>query len=85
MWQMEQAGWFRYVKGFLIGRPLCHRQEMMGLDQYEAVLPTAARHGVPIIMDVDLGHLPPMMPLVCGCYAKVLTENDRLEIDMLYR
>jgi len=24
MWQMEQAGWFQYAKGFLIGRPYCH-------------------------------------------------------------
>lgn len=85
MWQMEQAGWFRYVKGFLIGRPLCHGQEMMGLDQYQAILPTAARHGVPVIMDVDLGHLPPMMPLVSGSFAKILTENGRLKIDMIYR
>lgn len=85
MWQMEQAGWFRYAKGFLIGRPLCHGQEMMGLDQYGAILPTAARHGVPVIMDVDLGHLPPMMPLVSGSYAKILTENNRLKIDIIYR
>ena len=35
MWQMEHAGWFQYVKGFLIGRPLCNGQEMIGLDQME--------------------------------------------------
>ena len=29
MSQMEEAGWFQYVKGFLIGRPLCFGQEMM--------------------------------------------------------
>lgn len=85
MWQMEQAGWFRYVKGFLIGRPFCHGQEMMGLDQYEAVLPVAARCGVPVVMDVDLGHLPPMMPLVSGSFARVLAENNRLKVDMIYR
>lgn len=85
MWQMEQAGWFRYVKGFLIGRPMCHGQEMMGLDQYQAILPVAARHGVPAVMDVDLGHLPPMMPLVSGSYAKILTENGCIKIDMIFR
>lgn len=85
MWQMEQAGWFQYVKGFLIGRPLCHGQEMMGLDQYTAVLPTAKRHGIPVIMDVDLGHLPPMMPLVSGSMAKIKAKDNRLEIEMEYK
>lgn len=85
MWQMEMAGWFEYVKGFLIGRPYCHGQEMMGLDQYEAVLSTAMRHKVPVIMDADLGHLPPMMPLVSGSYAKVKSTKNKLEIEMIYR
>ncbi|MDO4304359.1 MAG: LD-carboxypeptidase [Bacillota bacterium] len=85
MWQMEQAGWFRHVKGFLIGRPMCHGQEVMGLDQYNAVLPYAARHKVPVIMDVDLGHLPPMMPLVSGAMAKISAKSDRLKIAMEYK
>lgn len=86
MWQMEQAGWFRNAKGFLIGRPLCcYGQEMMGLDQYSAILPTARKHGIPVIMDIDLGHLPPMMPLVSGSIAKVTAEDNRLKIEMEYR
>lgn len=82
MWQMEQAGWFEHVKGFLIGRPLCHGQEMMGLDQYEAVLPYARRHQVPVIMDADLGHLPPMMPLITGSMANVTAEGNNLTVSM---
>ncbi|GFH94094.1 hypothetical protein IMSAGC003_00624 [Lachnospiraceae bacterium] len=73
MWQMEQAGWFRHAKGFLIGRPcFCYGEEMMGLDQYTAILPTAERYGIPVIMDCDLGHLPPMMPLVSGSVRTVI-------------
>lgn len=85
MWQMEQAGWFRYAKGFLIGRPLCNGQEMIGLDQYEAVLPTVRRHKVPVIMDADLGHLPPMMPLVTGSMAEIKMEKEKLAITMEYK
>lgn len=85
MWQMEEAGWFRYVKGFLIGRPYCHGQEMMGLDQYEAVLPVARKHQVPVIMDADLGHLPPMMPLVTGSMAELSMEDNRLKVIMEYQ
>lgn len=82
MWQMEEAGWFRYTKGFLIGRPLCMGQEMMGLNAYDAVLEMAGRKNVPVVMDVDLGHLPPMMPLIVGSMAEVSAEGDDIAIEM---
>lgn len=82
MWQMDQAGWFRYTKGFLIGRPLCIGQEMMGLDAYQAILPAASKYHVPIIMDVDLGHLPPMMPLIVGSYAQVTVCRNEISVEM---
>ncbi|MCM1325719.1 MAG: LD-carboxypeptidase [Bacteroidales bacterium] len=84
MWQMEEAGWFRYVKGFLVGRPLCFGQEMMGLDAYRAVLEVAGRKNVPVIMDVDLGHLPPMMPLTVGSMAVVRVRENDMEIEQQY-
>lgn len=84
MWQMEQAGWFRHVRGFLIGRPE-NGEPMMGLDRYEAVLETAGRLNVPVIMDVDLGHLPPMMPLVTGSVADVTVEENDISIAMDFR
>ncbi len=82
MWQMEEAGWFRYTKGFLIGRPLCMGQEMMGLDTYGAVLEVAGRKNVPVVTDVDLGHLPPMMPLIVGSMAEVSVEGNDIAVRM---
>ncbi len=70
IWQMKHAGWFMHVRGFLIGRPLCYGQEMFGIDQYRAVTDLLAEYNVPIIMDLDIGHLPPMMPLICGALAE---------------
>lgn len=84
MWQMEHSGWFRYVKGFLIGRPLCHGQEMMGLDQYRAVCDVIAHYQVPVVMDMDIGHFPPMMPVVCGSMAKVDVRENESWIQMDY-
>lgn len=81
MWQMEHAGWFRYVKGFFVGRPL-QGEEMMGLDHYEAILSTAANYGVPVFMDVDLGHLSPTMPLITGSYAKIEGKNGKVKVTM---
>lgn len=82
IWQMIHAGWFRYTKGFLIGRPYCFGQEMMGIDQYRAVYDLLQIYGVPVIMDVDLGHLPPMMPLISGGYADVEVQGNDIKIAM---
>lgn len=84
MWQMEQAGWFEHVKGFLIGRPMNFGQEMMGLDAYQAVLEVAGRKNVPVIMDVDIGHLPPMMPIVVGSVGEVTVKGNDITIDYRY-
>ena len=81
MWQMEEAGWFEHVKGFLLGRPL-NGESMMGLDAYNAVLEVAGRKNVPVIMDVDLGHVAPMMPIVVGSYADVTVCGNDIKIDM---
>lgn len=81
MWQMEEAGWFRHVRGFLIGRPL-NGEPMMNLDAYRAVLEVAGRKNVPVVMDVDLGHLPPMMPVVVGSLAEIVVEGNDIRMDM---
>lgn len=78
MWQMDNAGWFENVKAFVIGRPLVYGQEMMGLDQYSAIIKTAGRYNVPVIMDADLGHLPPAMPVISGAYAEVSVKDDNI-------
>lgn len=86
MWQMEHAGWFKYVKGFLIGRPLCgSEQKMLGLDTYAAVTEVVAKYNVPVLMDLDIGHTPPKMPLISGSYAKVRAQNNEIAIEMLLK
>ncbi len=80
LWQMKEAGWFENVKGFLIGRPLHFGEDMMGLDQYSAVTGALQEFGVPIIMDLDIGHLPPMMPVITGAVAQVEARRDEISI-----
>ena len=82
LWQLEHSGWFKYTKGFLIGRPLCMGQELMGLDQYSAVTGVLSKYNVPIIMDADVGHFAPMMPLVCGSLATIKVDGNEIQIEM---
>lgn len=78
VWQMKNAGWFRYVKGFLIGRPMHYGETFGELNQYNAILAELAQLKVPVIMDVDLGHVSPQMPFICGAYAKISYNRREL-------
>ena len=82
MWQMYEAGWFRYCKGMLIGRPLHFDEPMFGLDRFGAVLDTVRKLNIPVIMDADIGHLSPMMPLISGSMADITFKDNSLNIEM---
>ncbi len=82
MWQMDNAGWFENVKGFIIGRPLVFGQEIMGLNQYDAVMAVAGKYNVPVVMDCDLGHLAPTMPLISGSCADIKVDGNDIEVAM---
>ncbi len=80
LWQLAHAGWFEYVKGFLIGRPFCFGEEFLGLDQYRAVTGILGDYNVPVIMDMDIGHLPPMMPLITGVNVHVIAGGNEVSV-----
>lgn len=83
MWQMEHAGWFKNCSGFLIGRPLNGMGvEDFGIDHYQAVCEMLYQYHVPVLMDLDIGHLPPMMPLICGSMAEVTSDGKQYRIRM---
>jgi muramoyltetrapeptide carboxypeptidase LdcA involved in peptidoglycan recycling len=82
LWNMENAGWFKYVKGFIIGRPdMAWKQELMGMDQYNAVTGILGKYNVPIIMDADVGHLAPSIPIISGAIASVSSESGNIALD----
>ncbi len=83
MWQMEHAGWFQHCKGFLIGRPLNGMGvEEFGIDHYQAAYEMLKKYNVPVMMDVDIGHLPPMIPLICGSMASVVSDGNTYQVEM---
>jgi len=85
VWQMIHAGWFSHVKGFLIGRPLCFGEEAFGIDQYRAVTDLLADFKVPVIMDLDIGHLSPMMPVISGALAEVRVQDHKFEMQYILK
>ena len=80
--QLKMAGWFDNAKGFLIGR--CANgfmKEDFGIDRINAIS-VLNDLNVPILIDVDLGHLPPTMPIVCGSYGVVDYNDNKFSLEM---
>ena len=82
---MEQAGWFKYVKGFLIGRALHYKEDFDGFTCYDAAVGILSQYNVPIVMDVDIGHLSPRLPIVSGAFAEVSASGNDFEIKTILR
>lgn len=79
--QLKNAGWFKYVKGFLIGRSLQYFDKSFGITPKKAYLSILKEFNVPILLDIDLGHLGPSMPIRCGAHTKVSIENKNIKFE----
>ncbi len=82
--QLERAGWFNNVSGFIFGRPL-NTDTLYGISQYTCITDILAKYNVPIIMDTDIGHLKPMIPIICGSYANISATEENIEIEMILK
>ena len=80
-WSLENAGWFNNVKAFIIGRPYLFSDSFGDFDHYAAALHSLSKYNVPIILDADLGHLSPMMPIISGAYAHVQADGKGMRIE----
>lgn len=66
---MRLAGFFNGANAVLVGRTSAPDDATM--TQHEAVLDALGPLGIPVIADVDCGHVAPFMPLVNGALAEV--------------
>ena len=80
LWQLKNAGWFDNARGFLIGRPLHYTETMMSLNCHQAFLQALGELHLPILLDVDFGHLPPQLPLISGAVGTVVTDGKQMQI-----
>lgn len=75
---LRLAGWFDHARAVVIGRTGApdHPQ----LTQREAVRDALGRLGLPLVFDVEIGHVPPHLPLVNGALATLTVDGERHEI-----
>lgn len=72
------AGWFDNANAILVGRTNAPDHDVM--TQREAVLDALGRLDLPIVFDMEIGHVPPHLPLVNGALATIVVDGDRREI-----
>lgn len=75
---MRLAGFFTGANAVLVGRT--NAPPFPSLTQDEAVMDALGGLGVPIIADVECGHVSPYLPLVNGARAQVVCTPTRNEI-----
>lgn len=71
---MRLAGFFDAADAVLVGRTSA--PDSGTLTQHEAVLDALGGLGVPVIADVECGHVPPYLPLVNGALGRVTWTPD---------
>jgi len=73
LWHLKNACWFDRAKAFVFGRPLhiADGADYCGVDEYNAAAAVLGELGVPILMDADIGHLPPVMTMINGGYGEL--------------
>lgn len=82
LWQMKNAGYFKYCKGILFGRPLFVKEDY-DMKYYEAIKNAIGSLDIPIVYDADIGHVAPQMPIVNGGILEVncsLTKDNKVTI-----
>jgi muramoyltetrapeptide carboxypeptidase LdcA involved in peptidoglycan recycling len=81
---MKLAGWFDNCSGIMIGRSSANRP----IDNYtieDLYQELADEIELPIIYDMDFGHVPPQVTLINGAYAEVEAENGKGTIKQILK
>lgn len=74
--QMKMAGWFDNCAGILFGRTMVHDAQQ-GYTVAEVHQEMAELLNVPVITEVDCGHVPPQLTFINGARGRVFSEGDQ--------
>lgn len=83
MWQMKNAGYFKYCNGIIFGRPLFVKEEYE-ISFNESVKDALNDLNIPVICDADIGHVSPQLAIVNGAILKVTSENGKGMVETIW-
>ncbi|MBA3367180.1 MAG: LD-carboxypeptidase [Geodermatophilaceae bacterium] len=70
LWRMRLAGWFDHANAVLVGRT--NAPDEPGFSQLDAVRSALTELDLPVVVDVDFGHVPPQLALVNGALSDLI-------------
>jgi len=78
--QLKESGWFKYVKGVVVGRV----RFPGGFSQltYQEALKKVFKD-IPIIFNADIGHVAPKMTIINGSIAKITSRSGKGKMKLL--
>ena len=76
LFQLKESGWFKYVKGFIIGRNGSD-YEPLGYTFKQALIDALGDLNVPVIYGADISHKSPSIPILNGSIAKVTYKDNK--------
>ncbi|MGE5702528.1 MAG: LD-carboxypeptidase, partial [Clostridia bacterium] len=82
--QMKLAGWFDHCSGLLFGRSAANQP----IDNYTAediYQELYEELHVPIIYDIDCGHVPPQITFINGAYAEIEVKNGKGTVKQFFK
>lgn len=81
--QMKLAGWFDNVSGIMFGRSASNK-ETEDYTEKEVYQDISNDLNIPVIYDIDCGHVPPQVTLVNGATATVKVSEGRGTITQIF-
>ena len=77
LWQLKNAGWFKYAKLIMIARPI-NQSDSYGKDYRDNMYDEIKSLKIPIIFDINVGHIAPSYHIYNGAIARVTKKDDSL-------
>ena len=76
LWKFKDNGWFKYAQGIIFGRSATNYSNM-GMMMEDAIKRVLGDLELPIILDADIGHVPPRMTIINGAYTTVICKDGK--------
>lgn len=79
LWQMKEAGWFNNIKGILFGRSAATKAAL-DLNLFDVTKDILKDLKIPVIMEMDIGHVSPMLTIFTGALIEVTNSEKISEV-----
>ena len=80
LWKLKECEWFNHIKGFIIGRAN-NPEPAFDYTHTDIAVDMLKEYNVPIITEFDTGHVPPMIPIINGAIAHVISNSNEQSIE----